>query len=223
MTITTEQLEARAVALGLDFFIEDRSGISVKQWFGGAQGCTTATDAEVAMWELLAAREAAPVAFLSKGDVDTNQPHILAKKYRSLACTLPVYTAPPAPAVPDCFLELLKHAGGMAMGTDWNSGTAAKYHRTKLCEAVDACRAAMLGNCATNKARAGAGLTAETGENCADAIPPGYRLVPVEPTADMIAAAMECDDVLFNDDETFCVQFGNIYAAMLAAAPEVGQ
>lgn len=36
----------------------------------------------------------------------------------------------------------------------------------------------------------------------------------------MIAAAMNCDDVLFNSDETFCVQFGNIYEAMLAAAPQ---
>ncbi len=35
----------------------------------------------------------------------------------------------------------------------------------------------------------------------------------------MIAAAMNCDDVTFNDDESFCVNFGNIYAAMLAAAP----
>ncbi|MDI3445967.1 DUF551 domain-containing protein [Serratia marcescens] len=50
----------------------------------------------------------------------------------------------PALAVPDCFLELLKHAGSMAMGNDWNNGTAAKHHRTKLCEAVEACRAAML-------------------------------------------------------------------------------
>lgn len=57
--------------------------------------------AELAVIQLLANREARPVAFLSKGDVDTSQPHILAKKYRSLACTLPVFTAPPAPAVPD--------------------------------------------------------------------------------------------------------------------------
>ncbi len=35
----------------------------------------------------------------------------------------------------------------------------------------------------------------------------------------MIAAAMNCDDVTFNDDGSFCVNFGNIYAAMLAAAP----
>ncbi len=50
----------------------------------------------------------------------------------------------------------------------------------------------------------------------------GYKFVPVEPTEDMIAAAMNCDDVSFNADETFCVNFGNIYAAMLAAAPESG-
>lgn len=50
----------------------------------------------------------------------------------------------------------------------------------------------------------------------------GYKLVPAEPTEDMIAAAMNCDDVSFNADETFCVNFGNIYAAMLAAAPEGG-
>lgn len=47
----------------------------------------------------------------------------------------------------------------------------------------------------------------------------GYKLVPVEPTEDMIAAAMNCDDVTFNSDESFCVNFGKIYAAMLAAAP----
>lgn len=53
-------------------------------------------------------------------------------------------------------------------------------------------------------------------------LPDGWKLVPVEPTEDMIAAAMNCDDVSFNADETFCVNFGNIYAAMLAAAPEGG-
>ena len=51
-------------------------------------------------------------------------------------------------------------------------------------------------------------------------IPDGYVIVPKEPTEDMIAAAMNCDDVLFNSDESFCVQFGNIYEAMLAAAPQ---
>lgn len=50
--------------------------------------------------------------------------------------------------------------------------------------------------------------------------PDGYALVPVEPTDEMIEAAMNCEDVLFNSDESFCVQFGNIYEAMLAAAPK---
>ncbi|MCW1902152.1 hypothetical protein OGR44_28435, partial [Klebsiella oxytoca] len=50
-------------------------------------------------------------------------------------------------------------------------------------------------------------------------IPDGYVMVPKEPTDEMIAAAMNCDDVLFNIDDSFCVQFGNIYEAMLAAAP----
>lgn len=48
----------------------------------------------------------------------------------------------------------------------------------------------------------------------------GWVMVPIEPTDEMIAAAMNCEDVLFNSDETFCVQFGNIYEAMLAAAPQ---
>ncbi|WP_145516130.1 hypothetical protein [Yersinia aleksiciae] len=53
-------------------------------------------------------------------------------------------------------------------------------------------------------------------------IPEGWKLAPLNPTAAMMAAAMECDDVVYDkdDDSIFCVQFDNIYAAMLAAAPE---
>ncbi len=53
-------------------------------------------------------------------------------------------------------------------------------------------------------------------------IPDGWKLVPIKPTAEMMAAAMECDDVVYDleDDTIFCVQFDNIYAAMIAAAPE---
>lgn len=53
--------------------------------------------------------------------------------------------APPAPvSVPECFKRLLHHAYGMTMGHDWNKGTMAGHHRTKLCQAVEECRAAML-------------------------------------------------------------------------------
>ncbi|MDM3003242.1 hypothetical protein OGV67_07880 [Citrobacter sp. CK188] len=51
----------------------------------------------------------------------------------------------PAPVtVPECFKRLLHHAYSMTMGHDWNKGTMAGHHRTKLCQAVDECRAAML-------------------------------------------------------------------------------
>lgn len=52
------------------------------------------------------------------------------------------------------------------------------------------------------------------------AVPDGFRIVPTIPTSEMIAAAMNCDDVTFINLEDFYVNFGNIYAAMLAAAPE---
>ncbi|MCJ7325501.1 hypothetical protein LQG02_18825 [Klebsiella quasipneumoniae] len=57
----------------------------------------------------------------------------------------------------------------------------------------------------------------------APVVPDGYVMVPKEPTDEMIAAAMNCEDVLFNSDDSFCVQFGNIYEAMLAAAPQEGK
>ncbi|EHJ1750748.1 TPA: hypothetical protein ACIBPO_002477 [Salmonella enterica subsp. enterica serovar Havana] len=48
----------------------------------------------------------------------------------------------------------------------------------------------------------------------------GWVIVPVEPTDEMIAAAMECDDVVFDskDPTAFCVQFREIYCAMVDAA-----
>lgn len=52
-------------------------------------------------------------------------------------------------------------------------------------------------------------------------IPDGYVMVPKEPTEAMIAAAMNCEDVLFNSDDSFCVQFGNIYEAMLGATQQL--
>lgn len=53
-------------------------------------------------------------------------------------------------------------------------------------------------------------------------VPDGYALVPLEPTAEMVAAAMLSNDVLFDqdDDTMFRVQHGVIWRAMLAAAPD---
>ncbi len=51
----------------------------------------------------------------------------------------------------------------------------------------------------------------------------GWVMVPVEPTDEMIAAAMECDDVVFDskDPTAFCVQYREIYCAMVDAAPKL--
>lgn len=50
----------------------------------------------------------------------------------------------------------------------------------------------------------------------------GWVMVPVEPTDEMIAAAMNCDDVVFDstDPTAFCVQFREIYCAMVDVAPK---
>ncbi|AXD74462.1 DUF550 domain-containing protein [Salmonella enterica] len=50
----------------------------------------------------------------------------------------------------------------------------------------------------------------------------GLVMVPVEPTDEMIAAAMECDDVVFDskDPTAFCVQYREIYCAMVDTAPK---
>ncbi|ECU1704780.1 DUF550 domain-containing protein [Salmonella enterica] len=52
--------------------------------------------------------------------------------------------------------------------------------------------------------------------------PDGYALVPVEPTDEMIVAAMDSDDVTYNesDDTVYYVHHREIYKAMLAAAPK---
>lgn len=50
----------------------------------------------------------------------------------------------------------------------------------------------------------------------------GWVMVPIEPTDEMIAAAMECDDVVFDskDPTAFCVQYREIYCAMVDVAPK---
>ncbi|ELY4313661.1 DUF3850 domain-containing protein [Cronobacter sakazakii] len=45
------------------------------------------------------------------------------------------------PVLPECLERLLRHAHGLTSGTDWNAGTAAKFHRDPLIQAVKDCRA----------------------------------------------------------------------------------
>ncbi|CAI2539480.1 Uncharacterised protein [Serratia proteamaculans] len=118
-------------------------------------------------------------------------------------CRRILYTAPPAPApaVPDAIgVQEAKELFNYLMTEEELNATVNGYN---------ACRADMLNG-------------ALIGEGSNKPVKQGYKLVPVEPTEEMIAAAMNCDDVEFNSDETFCVNFDNIYRAMLAAAPEGG-
>lgn len=189
--------------------------------------------------ELLANREAQPVAivessaYVTAAQIIGDEPPMKAVKelYEgALDIGQQLYTAPPAPAVPDgyCIMPLtLTAANGAkcALSGEFKVSRTVRCHECggEGCDdcadagefeeeitvpwdtikdiyraAVDTCRAAML----------------------AQPVSQGYKLVPVEPTEEMIAAAMNCDDVEFNSDETFCVNFDNIYRAMLAATPE---
>ncbi|ELY6974211.1 hypothetical protein ACFXMC_002311 [Salmonella enterica] len=120
------------------------------------------------------------------------------------------YSAAPAPVVPE------KMNFSTACNFVQINGMAKEDRATLAMRAWNACRTAMLQGVEpvsqTYKLNELSGNSPVT--------PDGYALVPVEPTDEMIAAAMNCEDVLFNSDESFCVQFGNIYEAMLAAAPQ---
>lgn len=130
MTLTTEQLRERAESLGISFFIEQRAGIWVKQWFNN--GCTTAPPEEVMMWSMLVNREAQPVAvpdsltYLREEIIcnvlndDDNSPmahaaRILAREVKFWR-SQPLFTAPPAPAVslsPDFEAWFNSHEAGL--------------------------------------------------------------------------------------------------------------
>lgn len=163
---------------------------------------------------------------------------------------IPLYTAPPAPVVPD----------EMATSDDMN------LYQKSFAQGYNACRAAMLqgAEAVSNRdelpldylqghkdglewaAQLAEANHPQTGDWLYDdpielarairkgpdmptvqagntqVIPDGYALVPVEPTDEMIAAAMNCDDVVFDsqDPTAFRVQFREIYCSMLAAAPK---
>lgn len=143
-TLTTEQLRAHAESLGLDFFIERRAGILVKEWL--KDGCTSATAEEVLPWSMLANREAQPVGV----DIERIERHVL----HAVACPpysrvvlfsslQRLFAAPPAPVVNPEF------TGATAVPTfeAWLSTQENKqlgWVRDSMKESYDACRAAML-------------------------------------------------------------------------------
>ncbi|HBC0574610.1 hypothetical protein I5N18_13295 [Serratia marcescens] len=163
--------------------------------------------------ELLANREAQPVALdviARFKEWNTGFPVEKFKADYVIGWVLANYYAPPAPAVPGKprlpphvyrdLLDMLQEAAIAYGGTQQLRAQISSALSIHVQPDHPHTRAEML----------------------AQPVSGGYKLVPAEATEDMIAAAMNCDDVSFNADETFCVNFGNIYAAMLAAAPEGG-
>lgn len=165
-------------------------------------------DAKLMARELLANREAQPVVYMwdsERKDIDApgyyRPEHLFfaensVKKWGGRV--VPLYTAPPAP----------QSTNAADWGINMQTGTPIlTYKNCCVIESEQAHYVLSLINGAATPA---------------PAVPDGFKLVPTVPTPEMIAAAMNCDDVTFNADETFCVNFGNIYAAMVAAAPEGG-
>ncbi|EFT5081687.1 hypothetical protein HHY15_004385 [Salmonella enterica] len=138
------------------------------------------------------------------------------------AVYLPVYTVPPALVVPEVLERLrsiVTDPRALPRRKEWVSGQQYSYVLLENVEAMveEACRAAMLQSKYRDLSQP---VDPQISEYEKIMLRAGWVMVPVEPTDEMIAAAMNCEDVLFNSDESFCVQFGNIYESMLAAAPQ---
>ena len=151
-----------------------------------------------------------------------------------ITCT-PLYRHAQQPVVPKSIsvrqaISALESAGavttiGQAYKMGWNACRAAMLQELKKSAGTEAtCRSNENAQVLTSSNPAPALVSlpknAKSLTGNSPAIPDGYVMVPKEPTDEMIAAAMNCEDVLFNSDDSFCVQFGNIYEAMLAAAPQ---
>ena len=192
MTLTTEQLRARAESLGLDFFIERRAGIWVKEWFNN--GCTSATAEEVMMWSMLANREAQPVLYASEETLayaKEGEKSLVTWSEPMGDAVIPLFTTPPAPAVPG------EMTGGIAM----SKYKVKKSNYVQWVKGFNACRAAMLAQPVSG------GYTFNSPE-----IPDGWKLVPIDATRAMIDAAQRVEEDGYDA----------MHKAMLAAAPEGG-
>ncbi|SXD02565.1 hypothetical protein [Klebsiella quasipneumoniae] len=212
--------------------------------------CKVSWDERIELAQIaLAAMDSEPVAYISKSDFDAGYPHILARRDFNKACTMPVYAAQPAPVVPVVPDEIKHRIGGLDWGWEgefnrcWNACRAAMLQELKKSAGAGAvCRSSDNAQVLTSinpaptlvslpkNAKSLTGNSPVIGIDLASGpdrtvevhyvVPPGYVVVPKEPTDEMIAAAMNCEDVLFNSDDSFCIQFVNIYEAMLAAAPK---
>ncbi|HCM1844643.1 TPA: DUF550 domain-containing protein [Salmonella enterica subsp. diarizonae serovar 16:z10:e,n,x,z15] len=138
----------------------------------------------------------------------------------------------PAPVVPEVLERLrsiVADPRALPRRKEWISGQQYSYVLLENVEAMvdEACRAAMLQSKYRDLSQPADPQISEYEKIMLRAgnspvIPDGYALVPVEPTDEMIVAAMDSDDVTYNesDDTVFYVHHCEIYKAMLTAAPQ---
>ncbi|EIX7807653.1 hypothetical protein [Salmonella enterica] len=143
------------------------------------------------------------------------------------AVYLPVYTAPPAPVVPEVLERLrsiVADPRALPRRKEWISGQQYSYVLLENVEAMvdEACRAVMLQSKYRDLSQP---VDPQISEYEKIMLRAGWAMVPVEPTDEMIAAAMECDDVVFDskDPTAFCVQYREIYCAMVDTAPALNK
>ncbi|EFQ9239383.1 hypothetical protein LV731_001975 [Salmonella enterica] len=138
------------------------------------------------------------------------------------AVYLPVYTAPPVPEVLERLRSIVADPRALPRRKEWISGQQYSYVLLENVEAMvdEACRAVMLQSKYRDLSQP---VDPQISEYEKIMLRAGWAMVPVEPTDEMIAAAMNCEDVLFNSDESFCVQYREIYCAMVDTAPALNK
>ncbi|MGQ6276418.1 hypothetical protein ACUNDX_06740 [Serratia sp. IR-2025] len=182
--------------------------------------------------ELLASREAQPVAFTSPAQLlkYPNEQKETYGQYSEKFC-VPLYTAPPAPAVPNIFNRLINHlsnahdfienteAFGVAAASGIIECGGAMWNIDASKAALAKCRAAML----------------------SQPVSKGYKLVPIEPTDEQLRAMLAViwpatyrEHLRHPDNGPVSIaraeeeikqakeQYAAALAAALAAAPEGG-
>ncbi|OIX96273.1 hypothetical protein BFS14_02065 [Serratia fonticola] len=145
--------------------------------------------------ELLAAREARPVAIIRHVIIGEGKTGCHATLFSPLPAGTELFTALPAPALPGELLDAMAEVIRIS-DRDHEAWIRAKA-------AISSCRAAILQPVSQ-------GYT----------LPEGYKLVPIEPTPEMIAATeIDGDEYYFESDEAAETWMANKFKAMLAAAP----
>lgn len=173
----------------------------------------------------LAALTAEPVRYLNKFSGTCVTLEQQSNAADDVAVYIPLYAAPPAPVVPEECPAELPYAQVKAVADlfalCWQSGEVVTY--TPDPEKATIWLNNYSGTCAQEYVKLERLQEALAGNS--PVTPDGYALVPVEPTDEMIAAAMECDDVVFDskDPTAFCVQYREIYCAMVDTTPALNK